>query len=153
MLVKIITAIGIAGCLFCGDVCAADADKLHELERVNFITGRLLAVAQQRQKLGKNGKESFDDSAIRNLVRTESSISILYRLAAVSRSYGHPGKAEDHVVDDVFFATWTLCVSRIEEIGGAAAIKALEDIPRDYQTDGDASLEIQEALDRLRSRK
>jgi hypothetical protein len=153
MFLKLFAVLAFLSCLFCADAHAEAENKLLALKRVNAITEKLLVIANERQILSRKGIESFEDSQIINLVHAQRDIDVLYRLAAVSKSYATPGHAEDHVVDDVFYTTWSACVGRIEKIGGKAAIQALEDIQKDYFLDGDPALEISEALDRLKGRK
>lgn len=153
MLNKTTAMIVLVGCLVNSNAFSMPDEKISVLKRVNSITEKLLIIAQERHELSQKGVNNFDDSSIELLIQKENNLDVLSHLAAVVWANSNPGRFEDHVVDDVMNNTWTMCIGRIEKIGGDAAIRILQSIPNEYPIDGGASETLNDALEHLKSKK
>ncbi len=139
-------------CLMTGQASAQTSDKLDVLVRVNAIMSELLVIAAERQSPSQRTKPHSRQVKVERLIRRLDSLEVLARLSASSRAYMHPGRAQDHMVDNVFDESWHSCIRRIERIGGRAAIATLQDIALEQRLDGAYALTLEASLERLKAK-
>jgi hypothetical protein len=135
-----------------GPTSGENNKKMAVLQRVNSITAKLLVIAAERQSLSQRGVQRSSHVDVDRLIQKQDSLEVLARLAATSRAYMHPGRAEDQLIDNVLDAAWHSCIRRIEQIGGQAAIETLQEMALEQHLDGAYSMVHRASLDRLKAK-
>ncbi len=136
--------------IFGQSACATE--KLAVLRQVNSIAQELINIAQRRQTLPSNVAGKGGAKEIERLIRAQNDLDVLVRVAISTRANRFPGRAEDQVIDNVMDEAWTRSIGRIEQIGGSAAISSLELIEGRERLDGADSLDVRNAIARLKAR-
>ncbi len=140
-------------CLITAQANAKNSEKLDVLRRVNAVISELLVVAAGRQSPGRHATAQSPQDNVIVLINRIDSLEVLARLSAASRAFTHPGRAQDHLVDNVFDESWHACIRRIEHVGGPAAIATLQDIALEQRLDGAYSFALEAALKRLTAQR